>query len=495
MAWHAEEAFVDGSCSSCRDMTMSELRTRLRYVKHGGVPLPLPQSGVCPGTRCVRWSQGWFEDCVEGFSKWSSSPLKHSAAGGGAFGLGWDLCRAGYTTCFLRCSPWQPDVDRCIRGLSLSLREWRIGYVAPFRCSSVVCARPRDDSYAFLGRRECRARLESWIRSQYFEVGWVVFSVGVALVLSHSSPKCMRSLQDRVRHLWLPESLAGLRYLVRLGGSCGPSVSAMRFSLPGMPPSSGTSGSLRSGFYSPYFIVPEKSSGLRTILDLQVLNRALHKLPFKMLTQKGIFGCVRPLDWFAAIDLKDAYFHVYILLRHSFSRDSCSRVGHIITRSCLLGYPGCLASSPKSWRWPLFPWENEVCASSTTSTTGSYLQSLTSSCAHTGTWYSGTSASWVFGSTGKRAIFSRHGVGFGQPDSTPHPGSCSIGGPYRQCDDRCVCQLARWFTLPSQLARLPTAEREGCLQAKDGPVYSGCHHLGLRSTRCALPAQVACSLY
>ncbi len=26
--------------------------------------------------------------------------------------------------------------------------------------------------------------------------------------------------------------------------------------------------------------------------------------------------CVRPLDWFAAIDLKDAYFHVSILPRH-----------------------------------------------------------------------------------------------------------------------------------------------------------------------------------
>ncbi len=48
---HAEIAFVDGSCSSCGDMTMSELRTILRYVKHGRVPLPLPQSGVCPGTR------------------------------------------------------------------------------------------------------------------------------------------------------------------------------------------------------------------------------------------------------------------------------------------------------------------------------------------------------------------------------------------------------------------------------------------------------------
>ncbi len=73
---------------------------------------------------------------------------------------------------------------------------------------------------------------------------------------------------------------------------------------------------MRSGFYSPYFIVPKKSGGLRPILDLRVLNRALHRLPLKMLTPKRIFGCVRPQDWFAAIDLKDAYFHVSILPRH-----------------------------------------------------------------------------------------------------------------------------------------------------------------------------------
>ncbi len=48
---HAEEAFVDGSCSSCGDMTISELRNRLRCVKHGGDPLPLPRSGVRPGTK------------------------------------------------------------------------------------------------------------------------------------------------------------------------------------------------------------------------------------------------------------------------------------------------------------------------------------------------------------------------------------------------------------------------------------------------------------
>ncbi len=55
---------------------------------------------------------------------------------------------------------------------------------------------------------------------------------------------------------------------------------------------------MRSGFYSPYFIVPKNIGG------------------FKMLTQKRIFECIRPRDWFAAIDLKDAYFHVSILPRH-----------------------------------------------------------------------------------------------------------------------------------------------------------------------------------
>ncbi len=72
----------------------------------------------------------------------------------------------------------------------------------------------------------------------------------------------------------------------------------------------------RQGFYSPYFIVPKKRGGLRPILDLRVLNRALHKLPFKMRTRRRIIKCIQPPDWFAAIDLKDAYLHVLILLRH-----------------------------------------------------------------------------------------------------------------------------------------------------------------------------------
>ncbi len=67
---------------------------------------------------------------------------------------------------------------------------------------------------------------------------------------------------------------------------------------------------MESGLYKgPYFIVPKKHGGLHPIWDLRVLNRALVKLPFKMLTQRRLFQCVRPFDWVAAIDLKDAYFH------------------------------------------------------------------------------------------------------------------------------------------------------------------------------------------
>ncbi|KAI2651800.1 ORF V: Enzymatic polyprotein [Labeo rohita] len=73
---------------------------------------------------------------------------------------------------------------------------------------------------------------------------------------------------------------------------------------------------MKSGFYSPYFIVPKKSGGLRPILDLRALNRSLLRLLFKMLTTKRMLTCIRPQDWFAAIDLKDGYFHVSILPRH-----------------------------------------------------------------------------------------------------------------------------------------------------------------------------------
>ncbi len=40
---------MDGSCSSCGDMTISELHNRLRDIKY--VRVPLPRSGIRPGSR------------------------------------------------------------------------------------------------------------------------------------------------------------------------------------------------------------------------------------------------------------------------------------------------------------------------------------------------------------------------------------------------------------------------------------------------------------
>ncbi len=181
-------------------------------------------------------------------------------------------------------------------------------------------------------------------------------------------------------------------------------------------------------------------------------------------------------------------------------------------------------------------------------------------------------------------LFSRHGVGFGQPDSTPDPGSCSVGaelpqdfirqdgGPtetFSESFSRSRYPDILWYSrMPQPPAGEPrtmgtqcqgygqvpncvgisiasscwqyvlpwdafggkdvlvrtdnvttvayinwqgglrprrnsptTSSSEGQQKGKavskpeDGPVYSGCHHLGLRSTRCALPTQVACSLH
>ncbi len=55
---------------------------------------------------------------------------------------------------------------------------------------------------------------------------------------------------------------------------------------------------MRSGFYSPCFIVPKKGGGLRPILDLCVLNRALHRSvwtalrPLRTSTNKVVYAPV-----------------------------------------------------------------------------------------------------------------------------------------------------------------------------------------------------------
>ncbi|KAL1269008.1 hypothetical protein QQF64_031297 [Cirrhinus molitorella] len=74
--------------------------------------------------------------------------------------------------------------------------------------------------------------------------------------------------------------------------------------------------SRESGFYSRYFIVPKKDGGLRPIIDLRLLNRAIKRFRFKMLTIAQIVTQIRSKDWFVTIDLKDAYFHISILPEH-----------------------------------------------------------------------------------------------------------------------------------------------------------------------------------
>ncbi len=124
------------------------------------------------------------------------------------------------STHFLRCSPWWRDVDRCIRGWALSLRGWRLGCVAHFGCGNVVRARPRDDSYVFPGRRECRARVESSTASQPFEVGRVVSLCGSrweprAPLRCHSFRKCMSPIVCLIGRIRRPTQGAGR------GSSCG----------------------------------------------------------------------------------------------------------------------------------------------------------------------------------------------------------------------------------------------------------------------------------
>ncbi len=189
---------------------------------------------------------------------------------------------------------------------------------------------------------------------------------------------------------------------------------------------------MRTGFYSPYFIVPKKGGGLRPILDLAW---ALHKLPFKMLMQKRIFGCIRPRDWFAAIDLKDAYFHVSILPRHRpFLRFAFE--GRAYQYKVL---PFGLSLSPRVFtkvaEAALVPMrEQGVRILNYLDDWLILAQSQDQLCEHRNWVLSHLSQLGLRVKLGKEQtlpdaedLFSRYGVGFGQSDSTPHAGTCSVG--------------------------------------------------------------------
>ncbi len=191
---------------------------------------------------------------------------------------------------------------------------------------------------------------------------------------------------------------------------------------------------MKLGFYSPYFIVPKKGGGLRPILDLRVLNRALHKLPFRMLTQRRIFQCIRPFDWFAAIDLKDAYFHVSILPRHRPFSSLCVRRASISVQS------------PPLRAIPVASCLHQGRGGSPCSIKGSghSRSQLPRRLAHIGpvsstvvrTQGHGAQPPQPVGASGQLGkeqtlpcaedLFSRYGVGLGQPHSTSLSGACSV---------------------------------------------------------------------
>ncbi len=72
----------------------------------------------------------------------------------------------------------------------------------------------------------------------------------------------------------------------------------------------------QAGFYSRYFLIPKKDGRLRPILDLRGLNKFLRPLRCKMLTVPRVRQAVHQGDWFATIDLEDAYFQIPIWEGH-----------------------------------------------------------------------------------------------------------------------------------------------------------------------------------
>ncbi len=160
---------------------------------------------------------------------------------------------------------------------------------------------------------------------------------------------------------------------------------------------------MRSGFYSPTSLYPRKVVGYDRSWICEFWIGALTSYRSRCSRRNAFSSTSVP-----EIGLQRSTWRTRTFMSRFFLDTGrfCalrSRVEHISTRSYPSGWPCLPASSRKSWREPLFPWENRASASSTISTTGSFSLSLGNSYANTGIWCSVTSASWAFRSTRKRA--------------------------------------------------------------------------------------------
>ena len=68
----------------------------------------------------------------------------------------------------------------------------------------------------------------------------------------------------------------------------------------------------RGGFYSNVFLVPKKDGGQRPVINLKALNQFVATRHFKMEGIHTLKDLIKPGDWMAKIDLKDAFFTIPI---------------------------------------------------------------------------------------------------------------------------------------------------------------------------------------
>ncbi len=133
---------MDESCSHCGGITVAVLRTRLRFLQGGGVPVPLPRSRVPPGGRQGSATSGSSRAglTVRNSKKIEGSSChRHFATCGAAEGIGRPLS-GGY-----RLYPLVlPPTIGC-RSLHQTILEMMIQY----RCHP-------------LGGQQCRIRIRKW---------------------------------------------------------------------------------------------------------------------------------------------------------------------------------------------------------------------------------------------------------------------------------------------------------------------------------------------